>query len=162
VLVVLGYDASTPVPQSDPALAHVAKLVANTLWFGQVIAVTEVLLLGRALGWEPSALRAALLESPGASAFLERHGPALLAGDRMPDFPLRRVVEELETVLHLAEETGTPHETIALVTRLHWEALASFSDVDGELLAAALLEERAGRPLAADAPPDRARPREPG
>ncbi|MCJ1685353.1 NAD-binding protein [Rathayibacter sp. VKM Ac-2928] len=158
VLVALGHDAAMPVAQSDPVLAHVAKLVANTLWFGQVIAVTEVLLLGRALGWEPPALRAALLESPGASAFLERHAPALLAGDRMPDFPLGRVVEELETVLRLAEEAGTPRETIALVTRLHREALASFGDVDGELLAAALLEERAGRPLTADTPPDRDKP----
>ncbi|SMH42798.1 3-hydroxyisobutyrate dehydrogenase [Rathayibacter oskolensis] len=152
ILTALGHDGSATVVQTDPALGHVAKLIANTLWFGQVIAVTEVLLLGRALGWDPSALHAALLESPGASAFLERHAPSILAGDPLPDFSLGRVVEELETVLRLAEEAGTPHETIELVTRLHREALASFGDVDGELLAAALLEERAGRPLSADVP----------
>lgn len=152
VLTVLGHDTSAPVTQTDPALGHVAKLIANTLWFGQVIAVTEVLLLGRALGWDPFALHAALLQSPGASAFLERHAPALLAGERMPDFSLGRVVEELDTVLGLAEDAGTPHEMIELVARLHRDALASYGDVDGELLAAALLEERAGRPLAADVP----------
>jgi len=147
ILTALGHDGSPPV-QADPALAHVSKLIANTLWFGQAIAVTEVLLLGRALGWEPSALRAALLESPGASAFLERHAPLILAGDHMRDFSLSRVVEELEIILSLAEDTETPHEAIELVTRLHRDALASYGDVDGELLGAALLEDRAGCPLA--------------
>jgi 3-hydroxyisobutyrate dehydrogenase len=149
ILTALGHLGTVPVSPTDPASAHVLKLLANTLWFGQVIAVTETLLLGRALGWDPAALRTALLDSPGASAFLELHGPALLAGDRMPDFALGRVVEELDTVLRLARSTGTPHEMIELITRTHQDALAAYGDVDGELLAAALLEDQAGRPLTA-------------
>jgi 3-hydroxyisobutyrate dehydrogenase len=158
VLTALGHLGAVPASPTDPASAHVLKLLANTLWFGQVIAVTETLLLGRALGWDPAALRTALLDSPGASAFLELHGPALLVGDRMPDFALGRVVEELDTVLRLAKGSGTPHEMIELITRTHRDALAAYGDVDGELLAAALLEDQAGRPLMAGTEPREDRP----
>jgi 3-hydroxyisobutyrate dehydrogenase len=131
----------------DPASAHVVKLLGNALWFGQVVAVTEALLVGSSLGLDPGALRSALLTGPGTSAFLEQHAPALLAGDPMADFGLARVVEELDAVTRLAAERGVPHELTALVARLHREALDSYGPVDGELLAARLLEERAGRRL---------------
>lgn len=158
VLTALGHVGASSVSPTDPARAHVLKLLANTLWFGQVIAVTETLLLGRTLGWDPISLRTALLDSPGASVFLELHGPALIAGDRMPDFALARVVEELDTVLRLAKSTGTPHEMIELITRTHRDALAAYGDVDGELLAATLIEEQAGRPLAANTKHQEERP----
>ncbi|ABS04887.1 hypothetical protein [Kineococcus radiotolerans] len=56
-------------------------------------------------------------------------------------------MEELEVLDGLAAEHGTPFGLAREVTRLHREALARFGPVDGELLAAALLEERSGRPL---------------
>jgi 3-hydroxyisobutyrate dehydrogenase len=147
LLAALGHDPATPRVGDDPASAHVVKLLGNALWFGQVVAVTEALLLGRSLGLDPTALRAALLTGPGASAFLERHAPALLAGDPMADFGIDRVVEELDAVTRLAAERGVPHELTALVARLHREALDAHGPVDGELLAGRLLEERAGRRL---------------
>jgi 3-hydroxyisobutyrate dehydrogenase len=147
VLEALGHDPATPRIGDDPASAHVVKLLGNALWFGQVVAVTEALLVGSSLGLDPGALRSALLTGPGTSAFLEQHAPALLAGDPMADFGLARVVEELDAVTRLAAERGVPHELTALVARLHREALDSYGPVDGELLAARLLEERAGRRL---------------
>jgi 3-hydroxyisobutyrate dehydrogenase len=126
---------------------YVAKLLANLLWFGQAVAVSEALLLGQALGVAPSSLAASLTTSAGGSAFIDDHLPALLAGDYLETFGIDRVVEELEILESLAAENRIPFELSTLVTRLHREALDRFGPVDGELLAAKLLEERAGRNL---------------
>jgi 3-hydroxyisobutyrate dehydrogenase len=68
----------------------------------------------------------------------------------LESFGIDRVVEELETLVSLAEDAGVPFELSTLVTRLHREALERFGAVDGELLAAKLLEERAGHTLRRD------------
>jgi len=126
---------------------YVAKLLANLLWFGQVVAVSEVLLLGQSLGVPPARLSASLGASAGRSGFIDDHLPSLLAGDYLEDFGIDRVVEELDILVSLATENRIPFELSTLVTRLHREALDRFGAVDGELLAARLLEQRAGREL---------------
>jgi 3-hydroxyisobutyrate dehydrogenase-like beta-hydroxyacid dehydrogenase len=129
---------------------NTAKLLANLLWFGQAVAVTEALLLGQSLGLEPGRLRDILSRSAGGSVFLDRHAPALLAGDYLESFGIDRVVEELDVLSALAKRSGVPFELSDTVARLHREALEAFGAVDGELLAAKLLEGRAGRALRAD------------
>jgi 3-hydroxyisobutyrate dehydrogenase len=124
-----------------------AKLLVNLLWFGQVAAVTEALLLARSLGLDPSALRGVLGRSAAGSAFLDEYGDALLAGDVLPTFGIDRVVEELDTLTSLAGEASSPFELSTLVARLYRDALDHFGPVDGELLVAKLLEQRAGRAL---------------
>ncbi|MGD8169155.1 NAD-binding protein, partial [Herbiconiux sp. P16] len=131
----------------DAGAGHVAKLLANTLWFGQVAAVVEVLLIGRSQGIEPEQLAAILRRSAGGSAFLDRHLDALLDGDYLETFGIDRVVEELDTVTALAAEAGLPVALTCLVAALHHEALERFGPVEGELLVAKLLEERAGTPI---------------
>jgi 3-hydroxyisobutyrate dehydrogenase-like beta-hydroxyacid dehydrogenase len=126
---------------------HAAKLLANLLWFGQVAAVAEVLLLGQSLGIEPVRLRDSLATSAGGSRFIDDYVDSLLEGDYLEHFGLDRVVEELEILEALAVDADVPFELSATVTRLHREALARFGAVDGELLVAKLLEERAGRTL---------------
>jgi 3-hydroxyisobutyrate dehydrogenase len=128
---------------------YTAKLLANLLWFGQVVAVSEALLLGQSLGIEPVTLRRSLAGSAGGSVFIDEYLDRLLEGDYLETFGLDRVVEELETLASLARQEGVPFELSSLVGRLHGEALARFGAVDGELLAAKLLEERAGRTLRA-------------
>jgi 3-hydroxyisobutyrate dehydrogenase-like beta-hydroxyacid dehydrogenase len=126
---------------------HTAKLLANLLWFGQAVAVTEALLLGQSLGLSPASLRDTLAGSAGASAFIEEYLDRLLDGDYAQTFGIDRCVEELDTLAALAKDAGVPFELSNLVARLHREALERFGAVDGELLAAKLLEERAGRTL---------------
>jgi len=133
-----------PVAGPTPGAAQVAKLLANGLWFGQALAVTEALLLGRAAGLDPATLRTLLAGSAGGSVFLDRHAPALLAGDPMADFGLDRVVEELDTLESLAIEAGSAHDLLARVAALHRDALAAYGAVDGELLGARLLLDRSG------------------
>jgi 3-hydroxyisobutyrate dehydrogenase len=127
-----------------------AKLLANLLWFGQVVAVTEALLLGAALGLSPAVLRTRLASSAGGSVFIDEYLDRLLAGDYLETFGIDRCVEELETLVSLAEGADVPFELSSTVARLHRAALERFGAIDGELLAAKLLEERAGMALRAD------------
>jgi 3-hydroxyisobutyrate dehydrogenase len=131
---------------------YTAKLLANLLWFGQATAVTEALLLGTALGLTPDTLRATLMASAGGSVFLAEHLPHLLDGNYLEEFGVDRVVEELDALSALARAHNIPFETSDTVVRLHREALAAYGPVGGELLAAKLLEERAGITLRHDRP----------
>lgn len=126
---------------------QVAKLLANLLWFGQAIAVTEALLLGQSLGLPPSVLRSTLATSAGGSVFIDEYLDRLLDGDYLETFGIDRCVEELDTLASLAASADVPFELSETVARLHREALARFGPVDGVLLAAKLLEERARRTL---------------
>jgi len=147
LLAVLGARASLTYLGSDIGAGYTAKLLANLLWFGQAVATTEALLLGQALGLDLATLRTTLGASAGGSVFLDRYVDSLLAGDYLESFGIDRVVEELDTVTALAETAGVPFELSTLVMRLHREALSRFGPVDGELLAAKLLEERANTTL---------------
>ncbi|MCU1411809.1 MAG: hypothetical protein JWR04_2516 [Rhodoglobus sp.] len=133
----------------DVGDGYTAKLLANLLWFGQVVAVSEAMLLGTSLGVPAATLRRTLGASAGGSAFIDEYLDRLLEGDYAETFGLDRVVEELDTLASLAQQEGVPFELSALVARLHREALVRFGAVPGELLAAKLLEERAGRTLGA-------------
>jgi 3-hydroxyisobutyrate dehydrogenase len=121
-----------------------AKLLANLLWFGQVVAVTEALLLGVSLGVPAGVLRTTLARSAGGSVFVDEYLDLLLAGDYLESFGIARCVEELDTLVRLAQRHDVPFELATLIARLHREALERFGAIDGELLAARLLEERAG------------------
>lgn len=132
---------------SEVTAGYTAKLLANLLWFGQVVAVTEALLLGQALGIAPATLRTTLASSAGGSVFIDEYLDSLLAGDYLQSFGIDRVVEELEILAALARREGVPFELSTTVARLHREALERFGAVEGELLAARLLEERGGRTL---------------
>lgn len=134
----------------DVGAGQVAKLVANLLWFGQAVAVTEALLLGQAEGVEPVQLVRLLRTGAGGSAFLDRHADLLLAGDDMADFGVDRVVEELDVLERSARAHGLPFDLSQQVVEAYRAALVRFGPVDGELLASRLVEERAGRTLAAD------------
>jgi 3-hydroxyisobutyrate dehydrogenase len=146
LLAVLG-TARHPAAGERPSDAHVVKLLANALWFQQAAAVTEVLLAAQARGLDVRTVRALLADSAAGSVFLDRHAPRLLDGDDMTDFGLQGVIDELDAVVALAREHGTPNRLLTLTADLHHEALSEFGAVDGELLVARLLERRAGRTL---------------
>lgn len=135
----------------DIAVGYTTKLLANLLWFGQVVAVTEALLLGQAVGLSPSVLRRQLATSAGGSVFIDEYLDRLLAGDYLATFGIDRCVEELETLVSLANDAAVPFELSSTVSRLHREALERFGAIDGELLAARLLEERANTTLRSEA-----------
>ena len=144
LLEVLG---TVDVVGEDVGDGYTAKLLSNLLWFGQVVAVSEAMLLGTALGVPAATLRRTLGAGAGGSAFIDEYLDRLLDGDYAESFGLDRVVEELDTLASLAQQEGVPFELSSVVARLHREALERFGAVPGELLAAKLLEERAGRDL---------------
>ena len=123
---------------------YTTKLLVNLLWFGQALATGEAMLLGARSGIDLEVLRGALGRSAAASEFIARDAGRILAGDYLPAFGLDRCCEELDAVVAAARELGVPFELSSEVARAYARALERYGAVDGELLAVALLEERAG------------------
>jgi 3-hydroxyisobutyrate dehydrogenase len=123
---------------------YVAKLLANTLWFGQAVAVAEVLLIGRKAGLDLGVLRHAFGIGAAGSRLIDHDLDALFAGDYVRVFGLDRCTDELGAVIDLSHELGVPVEVATLVDAIYRRALARYGPVDGELLAVAMLEEEAG------------------
>lgn len=130
-----------------PGAGVIVKHLVNLLWFGQAVATSEALLLARRAGLDLETVRRALLDSAADSRFVRRDLPALLDGDYLTDFPLARCYEELEAIAELAADLELPFELSSVVRDLHGQALERFGDRDGELLAVAQLESRAGTTL---------------
>jgi 3-hydroxyisobutyrate dehydrogenase len=122
---------------------YAVKLLVNTLWFGQAIAHAEALSLAARMGLDPESVRLAVQQSAAASRFGERDAPALLRGDDLASFSLARCCEQLDAVLALGRELSVPLELAERVAAAHEAALARFGDVNGELLGARLVAERA-------------------
>ena len=141
---VLGSFAGQIHHVGDSGSGHLMKLLINTIWFGQAVLVTETLLLARRHGLAPARASELLRDSAADSAFVRRHLPALLDGDYLADFGLDRCLEELEAVERTAASSAVPHPLISAVTEVHRRALEHYGPVDGELLGAAWLEDRAG------------------
>jgi 3-hydroxyisobutyrate dehydrogenase-like beta-hydroxyacid dehydrogenase len=133
------------VVDAEPGHAYLLKLLGNLLWFGQVVAVTEALLLGRRHGLDPERTAHLLATGPGASN--------LFRGDVMATFGLDRVVEELAHLRELADRVGLPFELSRTVARIHDDALDRFGPRSGELLAALSLQEQAGASLRSEGGP---------
>jgi 3-hydroxyisobutyrate dehydrogenase len=125
-------------------LGYTVKLLVNLLWFGQAVATAEVLALGERAGLDLDIFRAAVGHSAAASRFIAHDADALLDGDDRTSFGLARCCEELEAALALGAELGVPLELAAVVADVHRQALQHYGDVDGELLGARLVAERAG------------------
>jgi 3-hydroxyisobutyrate dehydrogenase len=130
-----------------PGAGYLVKLLINSLWFTQLLSLTEVALLGQACGIEADVFDALVASSPAAGAVATDYLPRLRRGDYVADFGLERIVEELDGLDVLAQHLSSPFDISRVTARLHREALSTFGAVDGELLGAAYLERRAGHNL---------------
>ncbi len=131
---------------------YAVKLIVNMLWFEQAVAGAEALSLAVRFGLDPETLRLAVQESAAASRFMEHDAPALMQGDSYEMFSLARCHEELTGVLALGDQLEVPLALAGRATELYAQALERYGDIDGELLAARLVAERAGVDLAAEGP----------
>ncbi len=122
---------------------YAVKLLVNLLWFGQAIASAEVLALAVRAGLNPETVRQAAQQSAAASRFMEHDAPALMRGEDLTSFSLAGCVEELSNVLTLGSELGVPLALGERVSQLYAEALEHYGNIDGELLGARLVAERA-------------------
>ena len=96
---------------------YTTKLLVNQMWFAQAVSVSEALLVARAAGIELGRIETALAHSSVAGEFARHALPALLDGDYLASFGLDRCCEELDAVMRLAEEAGTPCEVSAVVAQ---------------------------------------------
>lgn len=147
LLEVLAHQGGIRSAGERPEDAQTVKLLANALWFANVAAAAEALLVGRALGLEPDRLQALLQQGAGGSVALGDHVSRLLDGDYSGTFGIDRVVEELDTVHRLASSAGVPTRSLDASAELHRDALAAYGPALGELLGIRLLEDRAGHRL---------------
>lgn len=123
---------------------YAVKLLVNLLWFGQAVATAEAMTLAARAGIDLERLLEALGASAAGGRFIERDAPALLRGEDLASFPLARCCEQLASVLALGEELAVPLELAGIVAHLHEGALERYGDIDGELLGARWVAERAG------------------
>jgi 3-hydroxyisobutyrate dehydrogenase len=135
------------VHTGGPGTGYTAKLLVNLLWFGQAAATAEALLLGTRAGIALDTLHAVLADSAAGSDFIRRDLPALYDGDYLASYAIDRVHRQLAALTAMARDLGTPHEVSEAVRGLYEQTVARFGPADGELLAVALLEERAGTQL---------------
>lgn len=126
-----------------PGSGYVVKLLVNYLWFGQALAGADAFSIAVRAGLDPETLRLAVQESAAACRFMEQGGRALLTGDDLTTFSLARCHRELADVLTLGEELDVPLALGERVTELYSQALERYGDIDGELLGARLVTERA-------------------
>jgi 3-hydroxyisobutyrate dehydrogenase-like beta-hydroxyacid dehydrogenase len=136
-----------------PGQAQLVKLLINAVWFGQAALVTEALLIAAKSGVAPERIDRILNEGAAASAFTRDYLPRLRAGDYLETFGIVEVVEELDSVADRAASLGVPASLLEASRALHVDARREYGDVDGELLVARLLENRAGMRLSDGAIP---------
>jgi 3-hydroxyisobutyrate dehydrogenase len=139
---------------------YAAKLFVNALWFTQAAASAELLTLGQKLGLDLEGLQEAFSLGASGGRFVAEDLGSLLDGDNLTSFSLARCCQELAAVVAMGRELDVPLDVIRTVSDLHRQALRSYGDVDGELLGARWVADRAGVKLERDEPggPDRDTP----
>ncbi len=123
---------------------YLVKLLANALWFGQAVAASEALTVACSAGLDPAVVRDALGQSAASSRFLVEHADALLAGDDLSTFGLARCCDQLAALLAIGQAHTVPLQLVAALVDIHRQALAHYGDIDGELLGARWVADRAG------------------
>jgi 3-hydroxyisobutyrate dehydrogenase len=144
--------ATTVLHVGEVGAGCLVKLLVNLLWFGQALAGSEALTLAARAGLDPERVRVAVSHSAGASRFMDREAGSLLAGDDLESFGLAGCVEELHAVMALGRDHDVPLALGERVTAMYDAALERYGAIDGELLAARLVAERAGVNFAGDDP----------
>jgi 3-hydroxyisobutyrate dehydrogenase len=129
---------------------YAVKLFVNALWFTQAAASAELLTLGRKLGLDLEVLREGLHLGASGGRFVAEDLGSLLDGDNLTSFSLTRCCEELASVLAMGGELDVELDLISTVRDVQLSALAHYGDVDGELLGARWVAERAGVDLKRD------------
>jgi 3-hydroxyisobutyrate dehydrogenase len=128
----------------DHAAGYLAKLLVNFLWFAQGVALGEALVLAARAGVALDPLIGAIGRSAAGGELVRHHGEGLRHGDYLASYGLDRCCDQLEALVDDAARRQAPHELVSTVHRAYRAALARYGPVDGELLAVARLEERAG------------------
>jgi 3-hydroxyisobutyrate dehydrogenase-like beta-hydroxyacid dehydrogenase len=151
VRAVLRVVADRIVHVGPPGSGYAVKLLANALWFGQAVAAAEALTIATRAGLDAELVAAALGQSAASSRFLTDDAHALLDGDDMPWFALARCTEQLRSLSAFADELAVATDVLDAVREVHAGALEHYGDVDGELLGARFVAERAGVRFGGDA-----------
>lgn len=145
---VLAPLAAQVVRCGDVGAGQVAKACNQLVVAATLEVVAEALVLGRAAGCDPAAVRQALLGGYAGSRILELHGARMLAADFEPGGRVHSQLKDLEIGHALAEEHGVPARALELA-RDRFARLVAEGDGDLDHSAVVtLLEREAGVRLA--------------
>ncbi len=124
---------------------YTVKLMLNMLWYVQLVAVTEALVVGVKAGVELDKLHQSLVNSPANSVVIERDVRMVLDdGDYDEGFLMSLVTKDLGLAVDLARDVGVPVELGALVEQVQRRARAVYGDAAPEMSAVRLYEDAAG------------------
>lgn len=88
----------------EQGAGQIAKACNQSLVTQTMVAVAETLLLAKAAGVDPSAVRAALLDGSAASKILEAHGERMLNGSFAPGFKASLHAKDMGILKNLCAE----------------------------------------------------------
>ncbi|MEU5613416.1 NAD(P)-dependent oxidoreductase [Streptomyces sparsogenes] len=124
---------------------YTVKLLINLLWFGHLVATSEVLAMGVKAGVDLGVLRNSLLASPAASHFLEHDVLCVLTdGDYDDSFAMALACKDLGLAVDLGRDLGVPTELSALIEQIYRRSKAQHGELAGEMSPMRLYEAVAG------------------
>ena len=127
------------VTRIGPAGAgSLAKLCNQAIVGNTIAAVAEALILAKAGGADPAAVRSAILGGFADSTVLRAHGQRMLDENWLPGGPARLQLKDLRSVMAEAATCGVTLEMTRTATELY-EAMVDAED--GELDHAAIYRE---------------------
>ncbi|MGZ8341305.1 MAG: NAD(P)-dependent oxidoreductase [Telluria sp.] len=126
---------------------QVAKLCNQLIVGGTLNIVAEALLLARAAGADPSAVRKAIRGGFAESRILEVHGQRMLNRDFMPGGQVKSQLKDLENVLAAAADAGLVLPVTALVTERYASIADEFPSADQSAALLGLEKLNPGRRL---------------
>ncbi|HXY43421.1 MAG TPA: NAD(P)-dependent oxidoreductase [Acidimicrobiales bacterium] len=136
----------------EPPAGTAAKLLTNMLWFVHVVALSEALALGSAVGVAPELLAQVVRKSAGASWVAEHDLDNLLAGDDDVSFTLELCCKDLRLIGEFAAEVDYAASLATVARRWFERARERFGPGAGELAVSRIVERDAGVSIRASVP----------
>lgn len=105
----------------DVGNGQALKLINNTLGFGNVIAIAEMMVLAERVGLKPEVMIEAVSKGSGDSYALRHHAVKSMLPRVFPEksFPPEYVMKDLSYVLQLAKELDVPVRTAELAMKYY-------------------------------------------
>ena len=126
----------------DAGAGSLAKLANQVIVANTLATVAEALLLAKAGGADPAAVREALLGGFADSTILRQHGERMIKGDWAPGGPIKYQVKDQRAATALAESLNLELPVTNLVRRLYEDMMERG---DGDLDHSAIYLELARR-----------------
>lgn len=136
-----------PTRVGPAGCGQLAKLCNQLIVGGTLSIIAEALLLARAGGADPAAMRTAIRGGFAESRLLEVHGQRMLDRNFAPGGQIKSQTKDMENILIAAKEAGVQLPVSALVTDLYRSILDKVPNADQSAALLALEQINPGKRL---------------